>query len=179
MATQAPEQTELKPKERAFIEHYLRSWNAADAARQAGYSERSARELGRRLLTKVDIRAEIEARLSDMQMGTDEVLTRLTDQARGTIEDFGDVDKYGTFSMDLSKAQERGRLGNVKKLKPTKYGYELELHDAQAALVHIGKARGMFIDRKEISGPDGAAIPVKVLKGKTLASDLLPKSVTE
>ena len=44
---------ELTIRQRAFVQAY--TGNAAEAARQAGYSERTCRAIGQRLLTQVDI----------------------------------------------------------------------------------------------------------------------------
>ena len=45
----------MNEQQRRFAEYYSASGNAAEAARQAGYSERTARSQGQRLLTDVDI----------------------------------------------------------------------------------------------------------------------------
>ena len=132
----------LNTQQKVFLEQYLKCWNATEAARFAGYSHPNKQ--GPRLLVNVGISTAIRERLNELQMGSDEVLTRLTSQARSSIEDFGEVDRYGTFHMDLSKAARLGQLANIKKLKPTKYGYELELYDSQAALDKLGRAHGLW-----------------------------------
>jgi len=45
----------MNSKQKAFAEYYAASGNAALAARQAGYSEKTARSQGQRLLTNADI----------------------------------------------------------------------------------------------------------------------------
>lgn len=45
----------MNARQRSFCEHYAACGNAAEAARRAGYSERTARQQGERLLTNVDI----------------------------------------------------------------------------------------------------------------------------
>lgn len=45
----------MNPKQKAFCEYYAACGNAAQAARQAGYSEKAARSIGQRLLTNADI----------------------------------------------------------------------------------------------------------------------------
>jgi hypothetical protein len=45
----------LKPRERLFCEHYCAKGNATEAARQAGWSRRSAYQAGYRLLQREDI----------------------------------------------------------------------------------------------------------------------------
>lgn len=46
----------MNQRQRAFCEAYLKCGNAAEAARKAGYSARTARSIGQRLLTYADIR---------------------------------------------------------------------------------------------------------------------------
>lgn len=49
----------MTEQQRRFCEHYAANPNAAEAARAAGYSQRSARSQGQRLLTKGDIKEYI------------------------------------------------------------------------------------------------------------------------
>jgi hypothetical protein len=51
---------ELTLRQRAFVQAY--TGNAAVAARQAGYSERTCRAIGQRLLTQVDIKQALRER---------------------------------------------------------------------------------------------------------------------
>lgn len=146
-------------KQRAFIEAYLACWNAAEAARRAGYSARSARSIGHENLTKPDIRAEIDRRLAEMTMSADEVLVRLSEQARASMADFLVVDKEGV-RLDPRKA--RKKLHLVKRLRQGKDGLRIELHDAQAALTLLGKRYGLFRELHEHSGPGGGPIEHEV-----------------
>jgi hypothetical protein len=43
----------------------------------------------------------------------------------------------------------------------TEVDVELELYDAQAALVHIGRHHKLFTDKSELTGKDGAPLVVK------------------
>lgn len=56
----------LTPKQQKFADEYIVSGNAADAARKAGYSERTARSVGQENLTKPDIKNYIETRLKQL-----------------------------------------------------------------------------------------------------------------
>ncbi len=47
------------PKRQRFVEEYVVDGNATAAARRAGYSARTAKQQGSRLLTYVDVQAEI------------------------------------------------------------------------------------------------------------------------
>jgi len=135
----------MNNRQKIFVEEYLKSFNAADAARKAGYSERTARAIGAENLTKPDIAAAIRARLDERAMSADEVLDRLADQARNSIDDFLDDDGR----LDLLKARAAGKLHLVKKLSSTQQGTTIELYDAQAALALLGRTHKLFVDRSE------------------------------
>lgn len=105
----------LTNKQRAFVEHYLQTWNATEAARRAGYSERSARISGSRNMTNVDIAAEIRLRLQAAAMSADEVLTRMAEEARGAertsdriraLENMGKHFSLFSDKLDLTSAGE-------------------------------------------------------------------------
>lgn len=51
----------LTPKQQRFVEEYLVDLNATQAAIRAGYSAKTARAQGQRMLTKVDIEEAIQA----------------------------------------------------------------------------------------------------------------------
>lgn len=148
-------------RRRAFVEHYCQCWNATEAARRAGYSPKTAQEQASRLLSNIIVKEAIAARVAELTMTTDEVLIRLAAHARGSIEDFlSEQDN----EFDIETARARGRLGLVRKLKQTtrytKDGerfvtQEVELYDAQAALVQIGRALGMFVDKIAPTDPTG------------------------
>ncbi|MGO1061529.1 terminase small subunit [Acinetobacter lwoffii] len=50
----------MTDKQRRFVDKYLIGLNAIQAAIRAGYSEKTARSIGQRLLTNVDIQKAIE-----------------------------------------------------------------------------------------------------------------------
>lgn len=148
----------LTNKQQAFVEFYLQCWNASEAARLAGYSKDSARTLGSRLLANVDIAEAIRVRLVELKASADEVLTRFTSHARGTMESFLLVRDDGSASLDLVKASEAKQLHLIKKLKTTRRTLkdgeseitnEVELYDAQAALTQMGRHHKLFTDKIE------------------------------
>ena len=57
----------LTEKQKRFADEYLTDLNATQAAIRAGYSEKTARSIGQRLLTKVDIQKYIQERLKERQ----------------------------------------------------------------------------------------------------------------
>lgn len=51
---------ELQPKQKRFCEEYVIDLNATQAAIRAGYSQRSAKEIAARLLTKDNVQIEVQ-----------------------------------------------------------------------------------------------------------------------
>lgn len=166
----------LTNKQEIFITEYLKCWNATQAAIKAGYSEKTAYSIGSENLKKPEIASHIRERIEANAMTADEVLARLGAQARG---DFGDLVDPSTMTLDWSKANERGTTKLIKKLKQTIITsgedrqteiFEFEMYDAQAALVHIGKQLGLFVNRTEVTGKDGK--PIETQSKVTLLSQL-------
>lgn len=158
----------LTNKQKVFINEYLRCWNATEAARLAGYAHPN--KSGPDNLVKIGIKKEINDRMSKLAMSADEVVYRLGKHAKSSIGDFLTVskEKEGEFYIDLDR--DTADLSLIKKLKHKRVShkddngniasvddyYEIELHDPQAALVHLGKHHGIFAkDRKiELSWKD-------------------------
>jgi phage terminase small subunit len=57
---------QLNARQRAFIHEYLKDKNATQAAIRAGYSASTARQIGSRLLTQVDIKRAVLAAEADL-----------------------------------------------------------------------------------------------------------------
>lgn len=81
----------LTVKQRRFVDAYIETGNAAEAARRAGYKSRNADVMGRENLRKPTVRKVLEARLKefeDVQIAdAREVLIHLTSAMRGEIEE--------------------------------------------------------------------------------------------
>lgn len=136
-------------KRTAFINYYVgeANLNGTKAAELAGYA--NPRQEASRLLSNVDIRKEIDARLETLTLKKSEILARLTDHALASVEDYVTDDGY----IDLEKMRAAGKLHLIKRVKRVdgeKSSYiEVELHDAQAALVHLGRYYALFTDKQE------------------------------
>jgi hypothetical protein len=72
------------------------------------------------------------------------ILHRLSDIATGSLGDIVDVQKDGTFKVDLHKAKRRGKFHLIRRVRQTKYGDIVELHDPMVALDKLGKYLGMW-----------------------------------
>jgi phage terminase small subunit len=155
----------VNKKQALFVDYYLQSFNASDAARKAGYSEKTAYSIGSRLLKDVEISAVIQERLAEVHMSAEEALKLTADIARGDIAQLMDVSSMG-FSLDMSKAKELGLTGLIKKVKQRTITHlaksesdedrevidlEVELYDKQSALRDILKIHGKFIERTDVT----------------------------
>lgn len=124
--------SKLTQKQQRFVDEYLISGNATQAAIKAGYSKKTARKIGQENLTKPDIKAKIDKRNAEIEsekiMTMKEVMQRLTAIARGEtteeqLTNKGDVVKMSAKTSDRIKAMEL-----------------------------IGKRHAAWTDKKEISG---------------------------
>lgn len=99
----------LTPKQKAFADYYIESGNASDAARKAGYSEKTAPFIGAENLKKPQISKYIAERLSpkeEKRIATaDEVMQFFSDVMQGKIKD--------QFGLDASLSD---RLNAGKEL---------------------------------------------------------------
>lgn len=67
--------------------------------------------------------------------------------------------KRAVARLDLVEAGRRGKLGLIKEYAIDEKGNQkIKLHDAHAARVELAKIHGLLIDRKELTGKDGAPL---------------------
>lgn len=92
----------MNQRQLLFCEAYLASGNAAEAARKAGYSPKTARSIGQRLLTNVDIMQYLAERNA-------EIIAKST----ATLEE---VRIFWTTSMRDSGAKQADRQKASEKL---------------------------------------------------------------
>ena len=98
----------LSIKQKKFVDAYVSGGNATQAARQAGYSPKSARVQGASLLTYANVRAAIDERIESLQNSkvatAAEILEFLTSVMRGeTVEKvvISTPKDRGKFTTDL------------------------------------------------------------------------------
>lgn len=81
----------LTEKQRRFVDYYIETGNASEAARRAGYSEKTAGWIGQENLQKPTIKAAIDARLKELEdkriAKADEVMQFLTSTLRGEVKE--------------------------------------------------------------------------------------------
>lgn len=168
----------LSAQQQLFIEEYLRTFNATASYLKAypNVKRTTAASNGYRLLREnPEVDEMVQQRLSETAMSANEVLMRLAEQARGNMGDFIRATSDGSFTFDLSNADEAQKLGLIRKATKTvrRIGameieeISVDLYDAQAALVHLGKHLDLFSDK----------INIKLEKELNSALDALEKSL--
>lgn len=112
--------SKLTPKQKKFCEYYIQSGNATDAARKAGYSEKSAEAIGLENLGKPRISAYIAERVADQDKkrvaDADEVLRFYSAVMRGEVKDQFGLDASLTDRLKAGDAlMKRYAAGGAKK----------------------------------------------------------------
>lgn len=100
------------------------------------------------MANKPEIKAAIEARMVEHAMPANEVLARLSQQARANAMDFIKPNGNG-FGLNWEELEKRGHL--IKSITMTKTGPRIELHDAQSALDKLARTLGLYIEKQEIA----------------------------
>lgn len=113
-----PEPTKLTRKQEQFCQHFLVDLNRTQAAIRAGYSERSAYELGSQLMKKPHVLARINELMREREEATRikgfKVLEELATVALSSIDHFAIDDKgFVALKPDAPK----GALGAVARIR--------------------------------------------------------------
>lgn len=163
-----------------FVDAYLLEPNATKAAIAAGFSRKTARSMGSRLLTNVDIWQAIaearEARARRTEVDQDRVVQELAAVGFADMADFLVLGPNGSVTFDWSKippAASRGILelvvdeyteGSGDAAKPVRRT-KLKLQPKIPALELLGRHLGMFVlkHKHEHTGEDGGPIVTTAL----------------
>ena len=140
----------LTEKQRRFVNAYIKTGNAAEAARKAGYTGKNANIIGQQNLTKLYIRNAIEKRLKEMEdaqiADAKEVMKLLTSTLRGELEEEiivceGRGEGVSEAVRMLKKPSIRDRLDAAKCLMK-RYGLmlsDVEIEEKKAKTVALKK----------------------------------------
>lgn len=166
----------LTKKQRRFVDEYLIDLNATQAAIRAGYSPKTAQEQSSRLLSNVMVQAAIAERMKDRERRTeitqDKVLNEL---AKIGFADIRKALRWGSEVQIVNPETGETAISNgveliasdliddstaaaVSEISQTANGIRIKLHDKRAALVDIGRHLGMFKDKIEVTGKNGAPL---------------------
>ena len=141
----------MTPKQRRFVEEYLVDLNATQAAKRAGYSPRSARTRGSRLLRNAAVAAAIakaqNKRAARTRVSADKVVTELAKVAFGDPRRLLSWGPGGVVLRDSSELTEADAalVSEVSETRTASGGTrKVKLHCKLAALNALGKHLGLF-----------------------------------
>lgn len=145
----------MTKKQKRFVEEYLIDLNATQAAIRAGYSPKTAKDIGCENLAKPNISDAIDKAMAERSRRTginqDRILLELARIGLAKITDVVDPDT-GKIRPDASE-DDLACIQSIK-IKPNEFGTEREvkLYDKKSALVDLGKHLGLFKDKVELGG---------------------------
>lgn len=178
----------LADKERVFVEEYLIDLNGRQACIRCGYAESSASNDARKMLDKPNVAAAIDKALAERPGIT---RTRIVDELAKIA--FANAGTYSSWDADGVKIISSDDLDDdqkaaVKSIKETRtesdtrstVTVEYQLHDKVGALERLGKVLRMFVDRQEVSGPNGEPLQVEAVRDRVVGRlERLRKRVEE
>lgn len=138
--------TELRPRERKFVEAYLlNNWTQWKAAEIAGYKGDRGQlaKVGNHVFKRPRVQMAIKAAMDENTMPEKEILARLTEQARNVGMNY--VRPDGTVNLAQMIADHKMHL--IKSITPTAHGIAVTFQDPQWALELLGKFYGLFRER--------------------------------
>ena len=137
----------MTPKEERFVQEYLIDLNAARAARRAGYSARSARTIGPRLLKRPAVRdalaAARQAQAERGEVSAERVVRELARIAFASSDQFLDWGPAGVSLRDktlLSPDQHAA----IAEVSHNGTAFKLKLHDKMAALDKLARHLDLY-----------------------------------
>lgn len=127
----------MNDKQLRFCEEYIVDHNATQAAIRAGYSPATAKQIGSRLLTNVDVQARVQEMASKATKcaiaSAQEVLEHFTRAMRGEIFD------------QVVKRDEDGKV--------TKVDVVAKLSDRNKAAEALAKHYALLVEKVEVTKP--------------------------
>lgn len=162
--------SKLTAKQARFVDEYLIDLNATQAAIRAGYSKRSAGQIGEENLKKPEIQKAIQdaqqKRSERTEITQDRVLQELAKIGFSNMMDYVTPTDSGNLVTDFSKLT-RDQAAAISEVTVEEYvegkgdaardvkRVKFKLSDKRAALVDMGRHLGMFKDKVEVTGEDG------------------------
>ena len=142
--------SELTPKQAAFVAEYLQDYNGTQAALRAGYAPSGAHVQAQRLLNNANVRTAIEAGQHEAaarnEVTVDRIIQEYARIAFANTTDFINIIDGSAVAEDTD-AMPSNKTAAIAEIAQTKDGVRIKLHSKQAALDSLGKHLGMFVER--------------------------------
>ena len=154
MASKHSDRQPLTARQQLFVQEYLLDLNAAQAAIRAGYSTKSVREIGSRLLTKVNIQAALTeamaARAQRVEVRADTVLREIallaySDVTNYPIDDEGNVHLRPGAPEGAMRAVQSIRKKIYHTAQGVTYDVEVRTHSKAPVLRMAAEHLGLLL----------------------------------
>jgi phage terminase small subunit len=147
-----------------FVRHVLIDGNKARAWRAAGGASESARQQAHLLMQDPEVQALIEQRKAEALTKIDSTLARslteLAAVAYSRIDDAIEITNGVLVVQNMSDIPERA-IPAIAEVKQVEGGVQIKLHPKLPALLALARHHGLKdAQRHELTGPDGAPLPV-------------------
>ena len=144
----------LTPKQQRFVEEYLIDLNATQAAIRAGYSKKTAQQIGAQNLLKLVIQEAIQEAQSKLSKRTGITQDYVLSNIQKVIERC--MQQEAVQARDGSPLLVEGPEGDLACL------FEFKETGALKGLELLGKHLGLFVDKVQHSGPNGGPIDLNL-----------------
>lgn len=145
----------LTPKQKAFVTEYLIDLNGTQAAIRAGYSVKTARQIGEQNLSKIDIQNAIQCGMRDreirVELQADEVLRDLKRivffDPRKLFDDKGNLKPIGDLDDDTAMVL---TVYKIKTEADGRQSVEIKWADKLKAIESAMRHLGLYNDKLNI-----------------------------
>ena len=174
----------LTGKQQNFVNEYLIDLNATAAAKRAGYSEKSANQMGCETMANPYVAAEIAKRrqrmIEKLEITQEMVVQELAKIGFSNMGDYMRPGANGEPYLDFSGLTEAQTAAltsvtvdvhfeqdgdDVVAVKRTRF----QLADKHKALVSLAKILGFMPTRVTVSAPDGGPVQLELTPGELRA----------
>jgi phage terminase small subunit len=144
----------LPPKQRRFVEEYLKDLNGTQAAIRAGYSEKTANEQAAKLLAKGSIKAVVQALMAERSKRTEVTTDRVVEElAVAAFLDPAEIVGYRiTRPACIACLPEQVRRAIVGWGWDKLGNFVLKFANKTTSQDLLGRHLGMFTNKLELSG---------------------------
>lgn len=150
----------LTDKQERFCQEYMIDLNATQAAIRAGYSKKTAGQIGEQNLKKLEIASKVKSMLEDMRKrsakSADDIRERLEHIAFTDLTDIIEFNEHGVTVLKDSKDMKPEHAAALDSVQFTQtdsaINFKIKKIDPVKALTLLGKEQGMFADKIDVTG---------------------------
>ena len=145
---------QLTEKQRQFVLHYLEHFNAARAAREAGYSEKSDRNIGYENVTKPDIAEAISEQLDKRGITAERVKCVIAEMAFSG--DMADFEPWLRGEKTLAELKADGvNTALVHSMGQTDKGRNIKTYSRLDAAKELDRVLGIVTEHRKVEVTGG------------------------